>query len=196
MKPFFSEPARTGRLLAGAISLEGTPWGANSCVPGVAMSCHLAVVWLLRQAGFPIDLKSIPRATSSWARHQTDSLVEKWLDARPEFARLIVPSGSLIEQLLPGDVLGFKCGLCIHHVGLALPHPVIFPDGRTIDGPAFFQCLNGGGAVTLSQTEAAFKKHIACAWRPLEPASGGLIASGPNLVGSAGHEPYPPRPPA
>jgi hypothetical protein len=99
----------------------GTPWRANSdvCGPNGGVSCHLLPRAILVEAGllshdFPKVIGD-PHAS----RHSTHSIIEAFLDARPEFQRLEFSPGSL-PPLEPGDLLGFRLRSCIDHLGLVL----------------------------------------------------------------------------
>ena len=147
---FYRLPARIIALSDSAHRWEGTPWRANACVRGEGASCHLAVASVLQESG--LDLPPVPNGHPGWARHNTRSIMEEWLDAHPE-RFLSVATGA---TLFPGDVVGFKVGLCIHHLG------VILSNGR------FFQCIEATGAVIMSQAEREFRQRMARVWRPLE----------------------------
>lgn len=147
MIPYFCTPARLAALEAAVAKWVGTPWRPNSRVCGVGASCHHAVAGVLRDSGF--NLPEIPDGASDWARHQTESMQEKWLSSQPNFIRRI-------GEPFPGDVLGFKLGNCIHHLGIMLP------------GGRFFQCIKSTGACVLTTGEREFQRHLAGVWTPTE----------------------------
>lgn len=150
MRPFFASPDRIALLDLTAQQWEGTPFRHNSCVRKVGANCVLAVAGVLKEAGFAVPTFDL--VPTSWSRHQTESKMEKWLDAHPDlFGALAEPS-----IVAPGDVVGFKVGLCIHHLGLILP------------GERFFQCNETMGARILSCAERLFRNRLARVWRPLE----------------------------
>jgi len=147
MNPFFS-PSNLAALEASAASWVGTPWRANSKVRGVGASCHFAVAGVLQDAGYNTSV--VPGGSPGWSRHQKESLMEMWLDGLPEkFAPVEV------GQEQPGDILGFRVGQCIHHIGIRL------------DGGRFFQCLGPNGATILPVVEALYRERLARVWRPL-----------------------------
>lgn len=149
MNRFFSTPERLAALELAASTWQGTPFRANSCRCHDGANCVGAIAGVVRDAGF--DVPDFPQGPASWSRYQKRSLMENWLDARPAYFD-ILPT---LDDLQPGDIVGFKCGLCVHHLG------VILSGGR------FFQCNESLGAVILSQAEPMFKKRLARAWRPL-----------------------------
>lgn len=148
MTPFFSNPIRVSHLDAVAESWVGTPWRAHSRVRGVGASCHFAVAGVLSGAGY--DTSAVPDGAPGWSRDQRLSLMERWLDGLPEkFHRIEV------GQEQPGDILGFRVGQCIHHIGLKL------------DGGRFFQCIAPNGALILPCAELLYRERLARVWRPM-----------------------------
>lgn len=139
------------QLEAAAQQWAGTPWRDNSCVAGGGANCVGAIAGVLRQAGF--DVPDWPRVPSDWARHQQRSIMEEWLDAHGKsFAALDMTR----DELRPGDILGFRVGLCVHHLGLLL------------GGSRFLQCSPALGTVILGVGEREFTRRLWRAWRPLE----------------------------
>jgi cell wall-associated NlpC family hydrolase len=137
----------TAKLEAAAQHWNGTPWRDNSAVRGEGANCVGAVAGVLRDAG--LALPDIPNGPSNWAKHQSHSLMEAWLDSHPEIFQPVE-----IDDLRPGDVLGFSVGRCIHHLG------VLLPGGRWI------QCNSTMGTAILSTAEPVFKRRLTRAWRP------------------------------
>ena len=151
MKAFFESEDRLAALEKAATSWAGTPFRHNSKVRGQGANCVLAIVGVLEDAGFAVpEFELVP---ANWARFQIDSVMEQWLDKHGEhFQALALTSPAALR---PGDLAGFKAGLCIHHLGIIL------------SGQRFFQCLESMGAVILGQAEREFKKRLARAWRPI-----------------------------
>lgn len=156
---FFVTTARLSDLDAAARAWAGTPFRHNSAVRGQGANCAGAVAGLLRDAGFPVPEFRMTVPTH-WCRHQTRSVQEQWLDSQPRHFESICRNAEnnlqLCNALEPGDLVGFRVGLCVHHLG------VILPAGR------FFQCSESLGAVVLTQSEPLFAKRLARIWRPLE----------------------------
>ena len=148
MTPHFSQPDRLSALEAAAQAWQGTPWRAHSRVRGVGASCHFAVAGVLQDAGFATS--TVPDGSPGWSRHQSLSLMEAWLDGLPD---LYAPVEVGQEQ--PGDILGFRVGQCIHHIGLRL------------DGGRFFQCIGTTGAAILPCVEKQYRERLARVWRPM-----------------------------
>lgn len=148
MTAHFTTPTTIAALDAAAQSWVGTPWRAHSRVRGVGASCHFAVAGVLTDAGF--DTSTVPDGSPGWSRDQKCSIMERWLDGLPQkFARIEVGA----EQ--PGDILGFRVGQCIHHLGIRLP------------GGRFFQCIAPNGALILPCAELLYRERLARVWRPM-----------------------------
>lgn len=149
MKEFFTTPERLAALEKSAQMWAGTPFRDNSCKCGDGANCVGAIAGVLWQAG--MQFPQYPQGRTDWSRYQTESLMERWLNDRPQ---LFAPVDMAAIQ--SGDVVGFQAGLCVHHLGLVL------------EGGRFFQCNESLGAVILSQAEPIFKKRARKAWRPIE----------------------------
>ena len=159
MRAFFHSDLRRSALEMSAQLWVGTPFRHNSSLCGEGASCVGAVVGVLETACFKVP--PYPSGPTNWSKHQAESLQSKWLDEKPEHVASI---GGYPEDLpgyvIPGDIVGFQVGNCIHHLGLVL------------ECERFFQCSEALGCVILSQREALFRKRLRRAWRPLEPIEG------------------------
>ena len=62
----------------------------------------------------------------------------------------------LAQRLLPGDLLGFKIGGCVHHCAIVLDAA-----GQII------HCLRGSGTVYSSFLDATYLTRLENAWRPI-----------------------------
>lgn len=146
MNPYFSN---VGRVLALEIQAQdwlGTPFFPNSQSKRVGVSCHKLAAALYRDAGWRnIDVPEVPM---SHARFSRESLVEQWLDVRPEFVSVSDP--------MPGDLLGFRIAKVVHHVG------VMLRDGR------FAHCIEGVGTQFGHIEDATWSGRLARIWRPIE----------------------------
>lgn len=149
MTPYFDPESRVLVLDSCAVSWVGTPFRANSSVRGEGASCVGAVAGVLSDVGFKVP--PFPTAPPSWSRHQTRSLMELWMDDHPN---TLAPVDC--GRAKPGDVVGFRVGLCIHHLGL------ILPQGR------FFQCNESMGCSIVLQAERQFRQRLSRIWRPIE----------------------------
>ena len=61
----------------------------------------------------------------------------------------------------PGDLLGFKIGGCVNHVGV-----LITSEGK------FVHCLRGPGVLFSNLKDASYQSRLEKVWRPLTTAGG------------------------
>ncbi|MFA5264974.1 MAG: NlpC/P60 family protein [Opitutaceae bacterium] len=106
-------PEQISALEAAAETWRGTPFCEGSPVQGAGVSCHHLPAELYFDAGLLTRLP-IPNGPSKWTGGQDRSLIVEWVEASGLFIEI---SG---REFLPGDVLGFRLGHCIHHAALAL----------------------------------------------------------------------------
>ena len=125
----------------------GTPFAANSSSKGFGVSCQKLAGCLYSACGF--NLPEIPDASIVQARFSRVSLVEPWFNSRPEFVRLDPSS-----EIMPGDVLGFRIGDIVHHLGVAIE------PGR------FIHTLEGVGTTIAHVEDATWRSRLVCIWRP------------------------------
>ena len=142
---WFNTPERIDALLASATSWLGTPFAGNSCAKGAGVSCHTLASAIYEEAGR--GSFAVPEVPMSHARFSRDSILIRWMDGSPSFVRV---TG---ENVLPGDILGFKIGQCVHHVGVALPN------GR------FVHSIEGLGTVISAMLDATWASRHAETWR-------------------------------
>jgi hypothetical protein len=125
---------------------------------GRGASCQKFAAALLRDGGF--WAVEVPSAPMAHARFSRVSLVEPWLDSRPEFARILLARRpSAADPLLPGDVLGFRLGRVIHHLGVYLGK------GR------FIHCLEHLGTTVCPLSDPTWWGRLGAVWRPIESDS-------------------------
>ena len=129
---------------------RGTPFSANACVPGPSggVSCQALAAAIYVEAGIlPPDVQ-IPAGRITRGRFSRESEIEPWVRNRPEFAEILTFDG----DPEPGDLLGFKIGNCLNHIGVAL------------SGGQFVHCLEGPGVVFSSIHDAAWASRLAARW--------------------------------
>ena len=158
----------TDSLHAIAARWLGTPWCANSaaCGPRGGVACHNLPRAILMEIGaLPHDFPVItgdPNAT----RHTKQSLMEPWLNARPEFHR-ISDFGSRVSDLRVGDLLGLRLYHCLDHLGLflgSIQHPA-----SSIQQRAFIHVLMHKHACIDSLTDPTWSTRLLGIWRPIGP---------------------------
>ena len=148
---WYNTPERIAALQAEALTWKGTPWGQNSCVKGVGggVACHKLPPAIQRDSGFPFLLE-IPDGPPGWSMHNEGSLIADFLDARPEFASIELPT-----VLQPGDIIGLHLGKGVHHAGLVLP------------GNRFIHVWSRIGVLISELADSTYSTRLKRAWRPL-----------------------------
>lgn len=140
------------RLFDAAHSWLGTPFCANSATKGAGVCCHMLVAEVYREAGW-IGRFPDPVGPPVWSRAQRHSLMEEWLDG-PNAAEWFERTN--IDFLQPGDLLGFRVGTCIHHLGILLQGNFVahssYPAGASI--------------APVNALPSAWASRLAAAWRP------------------------------
>lgn len=126
----------------------GTPFAPNSASKGRGVSCQHLAGELYMACGYPVPL-DIPDVPIAHARFSASSFVTAYFDARQDFAQ--VPTSG---PLLPGDVLGFRIGRCVHHLGTLL------------HGGQFAHVLEGTGVMLASLSDATWFSRLSNVWRP------------------------------
>jgi cell wall-associated NlpC family hydrolase len=139
---------RINALEVEAATWVGTPFAANSSAKGLGVSCHTLAGALYAAVGWgDID---IPEVAISHARFGENSLANPFFEAMAErFTQL--PHDS---KILPGDVLGFRIGRIVHHLGTALRN------GR------FIHALEGLGTTISTTEDATYRSRLTTIWRP------------------------------
>lgn len=143
---------RNQRLVEASEGWVGTPFVENSGVRGAGVCCHKLAANVYFDAGW-LPRFELPTAPAGWARAQDRSLMEEWLDS--EGLQYFTPMALEVEKL-PGDLLGFRIGRCVHHLA------VMLPGGRVATA------LEGVGAVILDAPPKPLAKRLARIWRPHE----------------------------
>lgn len=104
-----------------ARSWEGTPFYAYSCAKGHdgGVDCVHLVQDILASCG-AMERQTLPQFPMDWADHRSESAVLGTFTSNPyfvaHFERLDYPAA----QPEVGDILCFKHGLCVHHIGLLI----------------------------------------------------------------------------
>lgn len=154
MKPYFHTPERIDHLRAVAQSWIGTPFHPNGRVKGSGVSCQMLPPLIYLDVGFMSSLAacSIPEGPMNWGHAQRESLIEPYIDnqLRDYFASVE------LSDPLPGDLLGFKVGGCIHHIGICI-------------GKNFVHALPTYGVCECRVDDATWLTRIRRIWRPRDP---------------------------
>lgn len=148
MKPFFQDPARQQLLLNEATTWVGTPFLQNGTLKQVGVSCHYLVTEILFACGIP--RVEVPQGSARWGSTENPySPLDEGFSQADGCSQV----GLDLDQLMPGDVLGFRIGNKIHHVGLV------------VDPGNFIHCLKHLGAqITIIQDDK-FTSRLEKVWR-------------------------------
>ena len=152
MNPFFNSPARITALQTTAAAWIGTPFYPNGAIQGHGVSCQKLVGRIYIESGWLPETFSIPDADMGWSNANTQSVVVEAVSSHPDkFAPLIG------VQLVPGDLVGFKIGGCVHHLGI-----VVDSEGK------FIHSLRGYGTTYSYVRDASFLSRLQNTWRPID----------------------------
>ena len=156
MTAFFDDPSRQAKLRAEVAAWVGTPFKVHAAVKRAAVDCVRLTAEIMVACGV-IESYKFPPYTLQWAKHQDRSIVTEWLDACPQMGRL--PKE---EPVRIGDVVCFKIGRCVHHVGVVL------------DAPEFLNAVEGARVSICRLDDSTWSKRLACVYRPMGSGSPAL----------------------
>ncbi|MBU6409385.1 MAG: hypothetical protein KGR98_03260 [Verrucomicrobia bacterium] len=132
-----------------AESWIGTPFMPNACVKGAGVSCQKLVGAIYIEAGWlPSDFV-VPDGPMNWSGARKESLIEVFLSNFELFSVLKSTDESAV-----GDLLGFRIGGCVHHLG-------VLTDTRG----RFVHCMRGFGVRVNNLREATYMRRFSRAWR-------------------------------
>ena len=153
MKSWFSTEEKIDALESSARAWVGTPFVANSRIKGPSggTCCHMLAEQIYLDAGLELPFVA-PSGSMKWSDVSRTSLVAKFLDEQKEtFQALEID----VEETQVGDIVGFKIGGCVHHVGIVLKDM------------KFIHCMRGLGTAIFSLHSPTYKQRIKRIWRPL-----------------------------
>jgi cell wall-associated NlpC family hydrolase len=152
MKPYFANEPRQRQLRTEARSWLGTPFHAHARYLQVGVDCVWLAAELYRALGVLTQPK-FPSYAISAGSHLDASKVSKFVDASGAFE----PVPPVAANAIAGDLLGFKLGRVIHHVGVVT------------DPPRFVHAAAGLGVCEASLQDPLWAKRLSAIWRPIEP---------------------------
>lgn len=155
MKPYFNTSERIAQLQFHAALWIGTPFMPNAAVRGAGVSCQKLVGSLYAELGVLPKGFSIPEGPMDWSQANERSLIADYMATLPMFQSVAPP---FVEDALPGDMLGFQIGGCLHHCGV-----VIAADGQ------FIHCVRNRGTFFSNLYDATYLTRVRKVWRPIEP---------------------------
>lgn len=117
---------------------------------------------------FPEDFQ-IPSGPMTWGRHNSRSLIVEQMDKLPQFVKVF---GSGVDgagressqgqtatsgpfELMPGDMIGYRVGACVQHVGLA------------IGSHSGIHVMKNHCAEYYCTLDASFIQRMDVVWRPV-----------------------------
>lgn len=152
MVSWFNTPDRVRALQEAAESWVGTPFVANSRCKGErgGVSCQMLAEQVYKEAGVPISF-SVPSGSMRWSGVSNDSLIARFLTGHNDLLDTI--DNPVLSDIVPGDLIGFKVGKCLHHVGVALP------------GGKFIHCMRGMSTLICPVSDPTFSSRLARLWR-------------------------------
>ena len=152
MNSFFSNPDRVAVLQFAAATWIGTPFMPNAAVKGAGVSCQKLVGSIYKESGVIGREFNIPEGPMDWSHAHTDSLISAFMLLQGNFTAV----EPVVAAALPGDLLGFKIGGCVNHVGV-----LITSEGK------FVHCLRGPGVLFSNLKDASYQSRLEKLWRPI-----------------------------
>lgn len=131
-----------------AQSWLGTPFVPNAAVKGAGVSCQKLVGAIYIEAGVLPAGFTIPDGEMSWGRANTFSKIEDVVQRSGRF--------TAVEAWSPGDLVGFKFGGCVHHLGIVLNA-----------AGDFIHVLRNQGAEICNLNDAGYFSRVEKIWRPI-----------------------------
>lgn len=153
MNYYFSAQSRRLQLVNEASTWIGTPFHDNAGVKGAGVSCQKLIGALYIHTGVWPEGFEIPDGPMNWSNAHEDSLITAAMEKE-------ITDGRFMEVLdsaaIPGDLVGFKIGGCLHHLGLVLA-----------SSGMFIHCLRNMGTRYNELRDATYLSRIQKIWRPL-----------------------------
>lgn len=158
MKPWFDTQDRIEALQRTAKAWNGTPFMPNACVRGAGVSCQKLASGIYVDVGFFPVGKTVPDGPMDWGQAHKRSLIDEFLstDAFMVNSFMVVEGGAF--SLQTGDMVGFKIGGCIHHLGIVVD----------TSAKRFVHCWRAQGVELRRYDDPVFSQRIGKIWRPVE----------------------------
>ena len=156
MKLYFDTPERLDKLQAEAESWRGTPFFPHSRAKGKGGGVDCVNICHEIYTGCGVmERCEIPPFPMDWSSHKSESVLLKFLETLPKTKGRLekLPPTALA---LPGDLLAFEIGKCVHHLGVRLQRN------------RFIHCLKPYGVLLTPANEEEFSERLKWIFRPLE----------------------------
>lgn len=163
MTPYFSTAARCLALRAEAVEWLETPFRENSAARGLrgGADCLRLAEELAIALGVITERGAFPATPMDYSLHVKESKITEWLDglADDPHSQMIATIYKRIEQGAPaaaGDLVCFRVGHCVAHLGTAL------------DAHWMSHTMRPIGADIVRFDDATFKDRLEVVYRPFE----------------------------
>jgi probable lipoprotein NlpC len=150
--PFFAGESRLRQLRSEAREWSGTPFHAHGKFKHIGVDCVWLAAEIYRVLGV-VPLQKLPRYTVGAGSHLEASKVAEGVAASGAFEG-VTPAD--IETVRPGDLLGFKLGRVIHHVGIV------------VEGTRFIHAIATIGVTESDLRDPTWGRRLGAIWRPIE----------------------------
>ncbi|MDB6017660.1 MAG: hypothetical protein JWR19_2149 [Pedosphaera sp.] len=152
---YFNSPERIDALQIIAHSWRGTPFMPNASVKGDGVSCQKLVGMIYIECGVFMPGFVVPEGPMDWGNANKESIIANWIEGELEGRGAMRVLDYPLEKIAPGDLIGFKIGGCVHHLGIALQEN------------KFIHCFRGEGVKLSRLDDATYMSRINKVWRPL-----------------------------
>lgn len=161
MKPIFSDPDLCIALCQEAQSWIGTPFHKNGRVKQGGVDCINLVQQIYLEVLKEEQRIEFPPYNLDETFHNADSRLQAFLDAHPRLHCVYrfdedEPHKLAGKVFLPGDLLGFRFGQAMHHLGLSLGMK------------KFIHCRQVAGTVESWLDDATYEFRLLAVYRPLK----------------------------
>jgi cell wall-associated NlpC family hydrolase len=129
----------------------GTPFRGHAMVKGFGVDCVHLVLALYQHIGLLKGVeKQLPPYGISEGGNLHVSKVIDWIERHGGFEQIEKSS-----DLIAGDMLGFRIGRVVHHVGVVL------------DYPKFIHVYKGANVIVSTLLDATWFSRLKNIWRPV-----------------------------
>jgi cell wall-associated NlpC family hydrolase len=154
IESWFDGEERVAKLREAARNWVGTPFFANGNCKGKGVSCQKLVAAIYRECGAPTA--EVPDVAMAHSKFSRVSLVERFMEGVKDFVAIDVC------WLRAGDLMGFRLGRVVHHLGICVPSP-----GYGERSVEFIHAMEHVGTVVSSLSDATWSSRLQRVWRPV-----------------------------
>lgn len=148
MKPFFESHDRRVKLVHSALEWLGTPFAPHAAVKGAGVDCVWLAARIYIESGFLAEFNP-PDYTMDGGAHNDLSPVLNWIERSGKFQQM--EDG----ELQIGDLLCFRMGRSVHHVGVVMT------------ATTFLHVYRGYPVMESRLDDPTWSKRLAAVFRPL-----------------------------